>query len=80
MEYIYFLLVYPILKKSFRYSIQEVYLAIRFDLQYILFQLSTDIMARQMANLSHRFPLYTAETSNSYNYAHSFHSRQRKNK
>ena len=37
-------LVHPILRKSFRYSIQEEYLTIRLDQQYISFPLSTDII------------------------------------
>ena len=45
-------LVHPILKNSFRYSIQEEYLAIRSDAQYILFPLSTDIMAYQMLKVN----------------------------
>ena len=43
-------LVHPILKKSFRYSIQEEYLVIRSDAQYILFPVSTDILACQVSN------------------------------
>ena len=38
-------LVHPILKKSFRCSIQVEYITIRSDKQYILLPLSTDIMA-----------------------------------
>ena len=42
-------LVHPVLKTSFRYSIQENCLAIRLDKQYISFPLSTDIMACQVS-------------------------------
>ena len=65
-------LVHPILKKSFRYSFQEEYLAIRSDSQYILFPLNTNIMACQVSNGQFyciNSPLYTADTSNSYSYA-----------
>ena len=41
-------LVHPVLKKSFKYSIQEEYLATRSDLQYISFPLSADIMVCQV--------------------------------
>ena len=43
-------LVYPILKKKFKYYIQEEYLAIRSDSQYISFPLGADIMAREVSN------------------------------
>ena len=65
-------LVHPILKKSFRYSIQEEYLIIRLDKQYISFPLSTDRMACQVSNgwFCHiNSPLYAADTSNSCSYA-----------
>ena len=65
-------LIHPILKKSFRYLIQEEYLAIRSYTQYISFPLSTDIMACQVSNgqFCHiNSPLYTADTSNSCSYA-----------
>ena len=61
-------LVHPILKKSFKYSVQEEYLAIRSDTQYISFPLGTDIMACQVSNgkFCHiNSPLYTADTSDS---------------
>ena len=64
--------VHPILKQSFKYLIQEEYLAIRFDEQYISFLLSSDNMACQVSNGQFCFinsPLYTADTSNSCNYA-----------
>ena len=54
-------LVHPILKKSFEYSIQEEYLAMRSDSQYISFLLSNDIMTSvkcQMANFATLIPLY----------------------
>ena len=64
-------LVHPILQKSFRYSIQTEYFAIRSDEQYISFPLSTDIMACQVANfITLTPPLYAGDTSNSCNYAH----------
>ena len=65
-------LVHAILKKSFRYSIQEKYLAIRSDAQYILFPLSTDRTTCQVSNgqFCHiNSPLYTADTSSSHGYA-----------
>ena len=65
-------LVHPILKKSFKYSIQEEYLAIRSDSYYILFPLSTNIMACQVSNGQFcciNSPLYAADTSNSCSYA-----------
>ena len=43
-------LVHPVLKKSFKYSIWEEYLAIRSDSQYISFPLSADIMAWEVSN------------------------------
>ena len=57
---------------SFRYSIQEEYLTIRSDAQYISFPLSTDILACQVSNgqFCHiNSPLYTADTSSSCSYA-----------
>ena len=65
-------LVHPVLKKSFKYSIQEEYLAVRSDLQYISFPLSTDIMACQVSNgqFCHiNSPLYISATSHSCSYA-----------
>ena len=63
-------LVNPVLKKSFKYSIQEEYLANRSDLQYISFPLSADIMAfksqRQFCHI--KSPLYRADTSKSCSY------------
>ena len=64
-------LVRPILKKSFRYSIQAENIAIRFDKQYISFPLSMGIMACQVLNdqFCHiNSPLYAVDTSNSYSY------------
>ena len=58
-------LVHPILKKSFRYSIQEEYLTIRSDAQYVSFPVSTDILACQVLNGQFcciSSPLYTADT------------------
>ena len=65
-------LVHLILKKSFKYSIQEEYLAIRSESQYLSFPLSTDIMACQVSNGQFcpiNSPLNVADTSNSYSYA-----------
>ena len=65
-------LVHPILKKSFKYSIQEEYLAVRSDSKCISFSLSTDIMACQVSNgqFCHiSSPLYASATSNSCSYA-----------
>ena len=45
-------LVHAILKKLFRYSIQEEYLTIQLGEQYILFPLGTDILACQMENFA----------------------------
>ena len=61
-------LVHPILKKLFKHSTQEEYLAIRSDSQYILFPLSANIMACQVSNeqFSHiKSHLYVADTSKS---------------
>ena len=58
-------LVHLILKKSFRYSTKEEYLAIKSDAQYISFPLSTDIMACQVSNgqfCQTNSPLNTAYT------------------
>ena len=63
--------LHPGLKKSFRYSIQEEFLTIRLDVQYITCPLSTDIMASQPSNSQFchiNSPLYVADTSNSYSY------------
>ena len=65
-------LVHPIPQKSFKYSIQEEYLTIRSDEQYILFPLSTDTMACQVSNGQFcciNSPMYAAGTSNSCSYA-----------
>ena len=65
-------LVHPILKKSFKYSIQEEYLAIRSDSQYISFPLSGNIMACQVSNGQFCYinsHLYVADTSYSCSYA-----------
>ena len=65
-------LVHPILKKSFKYSIQEEYLGVRSDSQCNLFPLSANIMACQVTNgqFCHiNFPLYAADTSKSCSYA-----------
>ena len=64
-------LVNLILKRSFRYSIQEEYLAIRSATQYILFPPSTDIMACQVSNSQFcniNSPLYTTDTLSSCSY------------
>ena len=61
-------LVHPILKMSFRYLMQEGYLAIRSDVQNLLFPLSTDIMACQVSNgqFCHiNSPLYKTDSSSS---------------
>ena len=63
--------MHPILRKLFTYYIQEEYLAIRSDSQYILLPLSTNIMACQVSNgqFCHiNSPLYVADTSHSYSY------------
>ena len=65
-------LVYPIFKRSFRYSIQEEYLAIRSHAQYISIPLGMDIMTYQVSNgqFCHiNSPLYTAGTLSSCSYA-----------
>ena len=65
-------LVHSIMKKSFKLSIQEEYLAIRLNSQYILFPLNINIMACQVSNgqFCHiNSPLYAAHTSNSCSYA-----------
>ena len=61
--------VHVILKKSFKYCIQEEYLAIRSDPQYISFLLSMDIMACQVSNgqFCHiNSPLYASDNSCTY--------------
>ena len=76
-------LVHPILKKSFKYSIQEEHLAIRLDTQYISFPLSTDIMACQVSNgqFCHiNSPLYAVDTSHSCSYALFLQDKDRINK
>ena len=64
--------VHPILKKVFKYSIQEEYCAIRSDSQDISFPLSTNKMACQVLNSQfcciNSF-LCTADTLNSCSYA-----------
>ena len=75
-------LVNLIFKKSFKYSIQEEYLAVRSDSQYISFPLSTDIMACQVSNgqFCHiNSPLYTTDTLNSCSYALFLHEKERIN-
>ena len=75
-------LVHPTLKKSFQYNIQEEYLAIRLDKQYISFPLSADIMVCQVSNgqFCHiNTPLYTADTSKSCSYALFWQSTKRIN-
>ena len=65
-------LVHPILRKSFKYPIQEEYLAIRSDSQYISIPLSASIMACQVCNrwFCHvNSPHHAADTSNSCSYA-----------
>ena len=62
----------PILKKLFKYSIQEEYLAVRSDSQYILFLLSANIMEGQVPNRQFchiNSPMYEADTSKSCSYA-----------
>ena len=59
-------------EKIFKYSIQEEYLVIRLDLQYISFSLSTSTMVCKVSNrqVCHiNSPLYAADTSNSCSYA-----------
>ena len=58
------LLVHPTLQQSLQYTIQEEYLAIRSDGQYISFPISTDIMAFQVSNAQFcciNIPLYTID-------------------
>ena len=65
-------IVHTALKKSFKYSIQEEYLAVGSDLQYISFPLSDNIMVCQISNRQFchiTSPLYTADTSKSCSYA-----------
>ena len=60
--------VHPVLKKLFKYSIQEEYLAIRSDSQFISFPPSDDIMACQVSNgqFCHiNSPVYATDTSKS---------------
>ena len=64
-------LSHPVLKKSPHYSIQEEYLAIRPDSQYILFPLSADIVACQISNGQFcpiNSSLYSIDTSKSCSY------------
>ena len=65
-------LVCPVLEKSFKYSIQEEYFAMRPDSQYILVPLSTNITACHVSNgqFCHiNSFLYVADTSKSCSYA-----------
>ena len=65
-------LVHPTLKKSFQYNIQEEYLTIRSDKQYISFPPSADIMACQVSNGQYyhiNTLLYTADTYKFCSYA-----------
>ena len=76
-------LVHPVLKKSFRYSIQEECLAIRFNKQYILFPLNMDIMACQVSNgqcCCINSPLYVVDTSNSCSFALFLQNKEKSNK
>ena len=64
-------LVYTVLKKLFKYFIQEEYFASRSDSKYISFPLSANIMACQVSNgqFCHiNSPLYVADTSKSHRY------------
>ena len=57
-------LLHPVLEKLFKYSIQEEYLSIRSDSQYIWFPLSANIMACQVSSgqFCHIIsPLYVAD-------------------
>ena len=65
------LLAYLVLKKPFKYSIQEEYLAIRSDLQYMSFPLRPDLKACQISNRQFcciNSCLYTADASISCHY------------
>ena len=65
-------LAHPTLQMSFQYTIQEEYLAIRSDGQYISFLLSRDIMACHVSNgqFGHiNTPVYTSDTSKSCSYS-----------
>ena len=65
-------LVHPTLQKSFQYTIQEEYLTIRLDAQYLSYPLSTDIIAHQVSNgqFCHiNTSLYTVDTSKPCSYA-----------
>ena len=62
---------------------QEEYLAIRSDSQYISFPLCTDIMGGQVLNVQFchiNSPLYAADNSNSCSYALSLKNKYRINK
>ena len=75
--------VHLILKNSFRYSIQEEYLAIRSDTQYISFPLSADIMVCQVSNgqfFHIDSPQNAAHTSIPCNYALFLQNKDRRNK
>ena len=64
-------LVHPVLNTSFKYFIQEEYLPIRSDSQYISFSLSANIIACQTSNgqFCHiNSPLYADDTSKSCSY------------
>ena len=75
-------LVHPTLQKLFQYTIQEEYLTIRLDRQYLSFPLSTDIMVCQVSNGQFcciNTPLYTAETFRILQ-LHSISPKQKENK
>ena len=62
---------HPVLRKSFKHSIQEEYLAVRSDSYYISFPLSADIMACQDLNGQFYYiksTLYVADASKSCSY------------
>ena len=76
-------LSHPNLKKSFRYSIQKEYLAIRSDKQYISFPLNMDIMTCQVSNgqfCHFNSPIYAADTSNSCSYILFYQDKNKINK
>ena len=65
-------IVHVMLKKSFQFNIQEEYLAIRLDKQYISFPLSVDIMVCWVSNGQFcciNTLLYTADTPKACSYA-----------
>ena len=76
-------LVHPVPNKSSINSIQEEYLTVKSDTQYISFPLSADIMAYQVSNgqfCNMNCPLYTADTLSSDSYTPFLHNKDGINK